>query len=103
MLVYIRPFEKMANTASLAVGTSTGSVAVPGSGVGNGTVRLTNSGTNIIFVEFGAATVTATTTTGIPLLPNSVETFVFRNENTHVAAIAGTAGNTLYITYGVGS
>ena len=103
MLVYIRPFEKMANTVSLAVGTSTGSVAVTGAGVGTGTVRLVNSGTNTIFVEFGTSGVTATTTTSIPLLPNSVETFVFRKENTHVAAIADTAGNTLYVTYGVGS
>ena len=103
MLMYIRPFEKMSNTANLAVTGTSASVAVPSAGVGHGSVRIVNAGTNTIFVEFGNSAVTATTTTSMPILPNTAETFVFRNENTHVAAIASTTGNTLYVTYGSGA
>jgi hypothetical protein len=109
--VSIRPFDLITNaqnggagaTVNLAVLATTANVAVSPAGIGNRTVRLFNSGTNVVFVNFGPSTVTATLTNSFPMLPNSVETFYFHNDWTHVAAIAGGTGNTLYATMGESS
>lgn len=97
---YLRAFESLGNTVNLAVLATTANVAVSAPGMGNRTIRIVNVGTNVVFINIGTSGVTATTTTSIPLLPNSAEVFFLRRENTHVAAIAGATGNTLYITTG---
>lgn len=98
--IYIRPFMVKGSTVNVAVGTSSASVAVTGSGVGIQSLRLTNIGSNIIFVKLGTSTVSATLAAGFPMLPNTVETFMLGKDDTHVAAIAAGTGNTLYITTG---
>lgn len=107
----VRPFDLITNaqnsgagaTVNLAVLTTSATVAVSPPGIGNRTVRLMNSGTNPVFVNFGPAGTVATVANSMPLLPNSVEVFYFHNDWTIVAAISGATGNTLYVTMGEGS
>jgi len=106
--VTIRPFDIITNalngeagsTVNLAVLATTANVAVAPARVGSRTIRIFNSGTNVVYVNFGDDNVVATVANSLPLLPNSVETFFFRNDWTKVAAIAGSTGNTIYITTG---
>lgn len=100
--VTLRPFDILGTTSTLSVGATTGNIQVYAPvGVGTRSIRLFNSGTSVIFFNIGATSaVTADTTTSTPMLPNSVETFLLRNENSWIAAIGASAGNTLYITTG---
>jgi hypothetical protein len=108
--VTIRPFDLITNsqnggagaTVNNAVTASSTTVAVSPASIGTRTVRIFNSGTATTFINFGPSTVTATTTNSMPILPNSVETFCFHNDWTHIAMI-GTVGNTLYATMGESS
>lgn len=64
--------------------------------------RIANIGTQVVFIDFaGLSTATTTTTTGMPLLPNSVEVFKDR-PNAYIVAIAAGAGSTIYVTAGDG-
>lgn len=111
MQVAIRPFDLITNaqnsqagaTTNVAVLTTVATITVSPAGVGSRTVRLFNSGTNVIFVNFGGANVTATLTNSMPILPNSVETFYFHNDWTTIATISAATGNTLYATMGESS
>lgn len=111
MQVAVRPFDlittalnaKAGGTVNVAVLATVVTVAITPAGIGTRSVRLFNSGTNVIFVNFGDTTVTATVANSMPMLPNSVETFYFHNDWTTIAVIAGATGNTLYATMGEGS
>jgi hypothetical protein len=67
----------------------------------NESIRVHNIGTNIVYIALGTDTVTASTTT-MSLAAGAVETFTLDDGQTHLAAIAGAAGNTLNITLGQG-
>lgn len=95
------PFRPLAETTNIAVTASSQVSAVTKLDSG-GSVRIVNSGAAVSFVTFGTAASTATTTTSMPMLPNSVETFWLEKEQTHIAVI-GTVSNTLYVTFGVGA
>jgi len=103
MIVNLRAFTPVGDTVNVAVGVATASVAVTRPSIGTQAVRLFNSGTNVIYVSFGTSGVAATVAISIPMLPNSIEIFGLPNGVTHVAAISGIAGNTLYITTGEGT
>lgn len=98
--LYIRPFMVKGNTVNLSVGLTSSRVAVTRPTIGIQSIRVLNAGSNTIFIAIGDSTVTAATTTSMPILPYSVETFMFPNEATNVAAIAASTGNTMYITTG---
>ena len=87
---------------NLAVTASSQVLAVNIVPIGNRTLRIANIGTQTIFIAFGVSTSTATVSTSMPVLPNTVETFFMRNENTHLAVIAGSTGSTIYVTIGEG-
>lgn len=92
-------------TATLAVTSSTGSVAL-GAGAGNGVadfqVLVTSAaGAALSFIVFGTSSVTATTA-GTPILSGSAQTFTVPATATYVAAITGTGTATLYFTVGRG-
>jgi hypothetical protein len=96
------PFRpQAANTASLAVTTSSDRVAI----TGNPTqVRLrTNGADAVAFITFGDSTVTAATATGIPLGPGAIEVFSVPLNATHIAAITASGTATLYVTPGEGA
>jgi len=108
--MYLRPFEAQGGGSSFA-GNSTVNIVVTASNqvlavnatpLGNRSVRIANIGTQTIFVAFGISTTTASVTGSMPILPNTVETFFMRNENTHIAVIASSTGSTMYVTTGEG-
>lgn len=98
-------FSPMTPTVSIAsVGTSSSNVARTLSGhLGGDEIRIANTGTAVAFVEFGESTIAATTTTSVPILPNTVEVFSVNPVQTHVAAITVSGTTTLYITTGRGA
>jgi len=70
--------------------------AVPGAP----NARLYNSGSVAVFVNCGDVTVVATTATGMPVAPGSVE--VIGCQNTHIAGITASGTATVYVTPGTG-
>ena len=83
-----------------ATSTSTGLTAMVGSD--GGTVRIVNSGTQTVFIVFGTGAVPATTSS-MPLLGNTVETFSITSATTSITTLAATTGSILYLTVGIGS
>ncbi len=105
MMQYIRPFGQLQgqNTSNLAVLATTANVAVPVSGIGFRSIRVTNIGSQNIFVNFGNSNaITAVLTTSMPVLANTVEVFLLPPDITFVAAIAAATGSTMYLTVGEG-
>lgn len=98
--LYIRPFMVKGNTVNTSVGLTSAAVAVTRPSVGIQSIRVVNSGSNIIYINIGTSAVTATTTTSMPILAYSVETFMLPNDATHVACISASTGNTMFVTTG---
>ena len=99
--VWLRPFDFRQNaTQNVAVTGSNQSTAITGAGVGTQTIRLVNIGSQTVFFSLTDAAGTAAVASSTPLLPNSVETFLLRKENTYINAIAAGTGSTLYWTLG---
>lgn len=65
----------------------------------NSSVRLANIGTQVVYVRLDGTA--PTTSTGFPMLANTVETFSMPVGSTTVKVI-GAAGSTLYVTAGRG-
>lgn len=86
------------STATLAVTTATGRVALPGTGP---TVILTNNGSTDLALKLGGSTVTAATTDF--LLPSGRSTVIARQTNTYVAAITATSTSSLVAQTGSGA
>jgi hypothetical protein len=103
MAEYIRPFDLQSDAVNLAVTGSSQVLAVNSTAIGTRSVRVANIGSQTIFIKFGTANTTVSATSGTPMIPNSVETFLLRNEVTHIAAIAGSTGSTMYVTVGEGA
>lgn len=95
-------FSPVGTTVNVAVTGSNQYLAMTSLGGMGGTVRLANVGNQTVFILFGTGVVASTTTTGHPILPNTVETFDM-GAATHIAVIAGTTGSTLYATSGQGA
>lgn len=96
-----------AATVNIAATTSSSRVQVLTSGViqsTNGThvVRVYNTGSVPVFIEFGNSTVTASTTADAPIAPGSVEPFHVYPYETHVAAITASGSATVYFSPGEG-
>lgn len=100
MLLYIRPFDPKGVPVTLAVTASSQAVAVTRPGVGTQTVRIVVSGTDPVFFVRGTSTVVSSTTTGTPMLGNTVETFLLPNDITHIAFISTGTASTVYVTTG---
>lgn len=98
----MQAFSPTGATVSLAVTTTTGSVALtaPG-GSGGSDVRLYNAGGSLVFVAFGSSTVQAAVTS-LPLPAGQTEVFSVGPGSTHVAAITASGTATLYATTGRG-
>lgn len=90
------------NTVNLAVTAASQLLAIPNTAQGTRALRIVNSGTQTVFLDFVTTTGTAVATTSMPMLSNTAEVFTFGNDITHVAAIAGGVGSTIYITPGEG-
>lgn len=90
------------NTVNLAVTGTSQTLAIPNTAQGTRALRIVNSGTQTVFLDFVTTTGTAVATTSMPMLANTIEIFTFGNDITHVSAIAATTGSTIYITPGEG-
>lgn len=91
------------STNSGAVTASATQITLPQTAAEGGTMRLVNSGPNTVFFLYGNVAVTASgTAMGVPLLPNSAESFSLPGNVTQISVIAATTGNTLYVTMGDG-
>jgi len=99
-------FTPISPTVNLSATSSSSRVAktpLPtNSGGATHEIRLVNTGTVTVFVEFGDSTVTAAVATGLPILPNTVEAFMLSASQTHIAGITSSGTATLYATTGLG-
>lgn len=103
---FIRAFRPLGvnKTFSIAVTAASQTLVIPDTPFGTRALRLVNSGSQLIFVDFlnsGQAGV-ASVTTSMPLFPNTVEVFTIGNDIGSMVVIAGAVGSTLYATYGEG-
>ena len=67
--------------------------------------EFNNAGTAVVCVEWsvsGGSAVTSTMTTSYPILPGQCKTLQRPQGATHLANIAASAGQTLYVTAGKG-
>lgn len=100
MMQAIYPFRQVEGTVSAVVGATSVALTPTRANMGTQTVRIANVGTQVVFVTFADENAVATTTAGMPILPNSVEVFYFKRETTSLAFIAAGTGSTVYVTTG---
>lgn len=93
-------------TASVVATTTTAATAL---GYTGKTMRIVNVGNETVYVKFGDSTATVTVSTGMPILPGTVELFQTAqiragssNSPTHVATITEANTSRLSITLGEG-
>lgn len=93
MLSNPAPFAPI-TTVSIVPTTTSQAIALSAQGSKAREVRIANSFSSPIYVEFGAdaASVTAVTTTSMQMLPNSVEVFRLDTAKLAVAVVAEFAG-----------
>ena len=65
-------------------------------------MRVVNTGTVVVYIEFGDSTVAASSATSMPILPNTVESFMVNASQTHIAAVSSSGTPTLFFTTGLG-
>lgn len=93
-------------TANLAVTSASGRVQVWTTTpyvTSEPCIRLYNAGGSTVFVNCGDSSVTAATTTGMPLPAGAIEVIRVDNSQTYVAAITAAGTATLYCTPGYGA
>ncbi len=108
------PFGVDTTAVSVSASTASGALNLPSAStdlsssstkkgnMGGVSVRVYNSTTAIVFIQFGDSTVTATTAK-MPIPSGNTETFQIGPSVTHVAGITASVTGTLYCTTGVGS
>ena len=87
---------------SVTITVTTSSAATALTHPGRSRVVVYNAGSEIVFLEFGASGVASAVASGYPVGPGMKETISIDPANTHVAAISGTTGQTLYVSVGAG-
>lgn len=100
MSMYIRPFEVQGDSQTVAVTASNQSIAINASPLGNRSIRLLVIGTDPVYFTLTTGEDTAAVATSTPMLANSVETFLLRNEITHINVISTGTGSSLTLTVG---
>lgn len=96
-----RPFSPVpGGTVNISVTASSQPIRLQTVNDASGVVRIYNAGTATVWVEFGGSTVTASTTTSMPIPAGGV--YVIGNTQQYIAAIALAATGTIYFTPGDG-
>jgi hypothetical protein len=98
------PFSPMVQAqVSIAVTAASQDLTLTSTGaLGEGSVRLTNDGTDKIFWKYGSGG--ATVAGSVPMLPNTTEVFDLPASVTVIAVIGATGGlSTLRAVPGIGS
>lgn len=107
----VNPFYPYGSTVNLNATSSTGRVALTSYDPVLGSVRVYNSGTSDVFVEFGSSTVNAAVATSMPVKAGNTETFALgeamrpaavTTAPTHIAMITSSGTSVVYCTSGVG-
>jgi hypothetical protein len=101
-------FQPCTGTGTGGTGSVTGSSArvtptfVPANGV-PASILITNSGTDLLMIEIGDSTVTASATTSTPILPNDKQAFNWNaGQSFAVIGVTG-SGSTYYYKLGYGA
>jgi len=96
-------FAPQGDTKNVAVTSTAATIVLDAATLHAESLRLTNAGTQIVFVEIssGATAKAATAAASMPLLANST-LIVTAARSTFVSAIATATGSTLYVTPGTG-
>jgi hypothetical protein len=97
----IYPFSSRGATSSIIAGAASANTALAGPTDESGSVRVHNSGTNPVFVAFGASAVAATTADYV-IGAGTTEVFSLPIGVTHWAAIAPTGTPVVYAQRGGG-
>lgn len=100
MSAEVRTFRPLAATQSLAVTAASQPISLNFL-LGTRAVRLSNVGTQTVFIKFGTGAA-ATTTDDMPLQAGNTELFTIGNDITTITVIAAATGSTLYSTIGEG-
>lgn len=91
------------SAASVRLSVTTSSARVDmGASIEEATVKISNTGLNELFYEFGDVTVVATVATGISLLPGEVLLVTKERGQRYVAAITASGASTLSVSLGAG-
>ena len=95
------------NVTNSSVATALAETADVAPGRMNVNYEIQNGGAVPVFMAYGSSTVSTTATTGYPILPGQSKVIDIPNNTdaskiTHFAFIAGTTGQTVYITPGYG-
>lgn len=104
---YIRPFGPKPtngqNTVNIAVTASNQSLTLVGSpSQGYQSIRIVNSGTQVIFINFSTGAGTASVSTDMPMLAGTVEVFWLPKQINTINVIAASTGSTVYASTGEG-
>ena len=91
-------FTPSGNTVSLDITTTPQNISL-NVNTGDNSCRIVNIGTQTVFINFLG---TALTSTSVPILPGTAETFGLQGSAT-LSAVAPAAGSKLYVTSGSGS
>lgn len=104
------PFQPRASNQTPPAGTTNGAVTAgvtqialpaPAPYETETTGRFVNSGSQVIYWAYGTQA-GLTAANGVPMLPNTVETFTIPAGVSQISVIAAATGSTLYITAGDG-
>lgn len=87
--------------ATVTVSVTSASAATALTGVGN-QIRILHDGSQKVFFNVGDSTVTAAVATGTPIAPGGCEVFTIPATATHIACIAASGTETMYVTRGEG-
>lgn len=102
MSVEHRTFRPLAATQNVEVTASSQTVTLNYTN-GSRAIRMMNSGTQTVFIEFSkSASPTATTASSLPLPAGQTEVFSIGPGIITYAVIAGDVGSTIYSTVGEG-
>lgn len=88
-------------TVSQVLDGSSRALALPQPARSGDVIKVVVSGTAVAFLKQGDSSVTASTSTDMPQLANSVETYDLDTGTTHIG-VNGASGSTVYVTMGVG-
>ena len=91
-----------AGQTSIAVTAAVQQLTLPPVPAEGGSMRLVNAGTQTIYWSYGVSA-SLSTSNGVPMLPNTVETFSVPGGTTQLSVIAGATGSTLIATVGDGT
>ena len=94
-------FTPLSPTKKISASSSSSRVALDLPNVGRA-IRVYNDLSEVVFIEFGDSTVTATTGS-LPIGPKATEPFECPQRASHVAAITASGSGNIYFTEGQGA